>query len=53
MAIGNINGIQIKNISYSFKHKGIYYNIRFGNDPNLMDENSNVIEEIVKSFQFK
>lgn len=53
VASGNVQGIQMKNVSYSFKHKGIFYNIKFGNDPKLMDENSNVIEEIVKSFQFK
>ncbi len=53
VANGTIQGIQMKNVSYSLKHKGIFYNIKFGNDPKLMDENLDVIEEIVKSFQFK
>lgn len=53
VATGSIQGIQMKNISYSYKHKGIFYNIKFGNDPMLMDTNSDVIEEIMKSFQFK
>jgi hypothetical protein len=53
IATGMLQGLQIKNVAYSFIHKGVYYNIRFGNDPKLVDENSDIIDEIVDSFQFK
>jgi hypothetical protein len=47
-------GVEIKNISYSFiTEQGTFYNIKFGNDAELIDKNSLLISRILNSFKLK
>jgi hypothetical protein len=50
--IGELFGIKIKRISYSFlTEQGTFYNISFGNDAELIDKNSLLISRIIGSFK--
>ena len=50
--IGELFGIKIKRISYSFlTEQGTFYNIGFGNDAELIDENTLLISRIIGSFR--
>lgn len=50
--VGELMGRKIKNVSYSFlTTQGTFYNIKFGNDTQLIDKNSLLISRIVKSFK--
>lgn len=52
--IGKLLGVEIKNISYSFiTEQGTFYNIKFGNDAELIDKNSLLISRILNSFKLK
>ena len=50
--VGKIMDRKIKNASYSFlTNQGTFYNIKFGNDPELLDKNSLLISRIISSFK--
>lgn len=50
--VGELLGIEIKNISYSFiTEQGTFYNIKFGNDAELIDKNTLLISRIINSFK--
>lgn len=40
-------------ISYTFKKNRMFYNIRFGSDPQIMKSNTNTINNIINSFKIK
>ena len=50
--VGELMGRKIKNVSYSFlTTQGTFYNIKFGNDTQLIDKNSLLISRILNSFK--
>jgi hypothetical protein len=50
--VGELMGRKIKNVSYSFlTTQGTFYNIKFGNDTQLIEKNSLLISRILSSFK--
>ena len=49
----NINGLKVTEIGYTFIMQGELYNVKFGTDPEQLQENATLISEIVKSINLK
>ena len=49
----NVDNMDVKQISYTFKKKNTMYNVKFGNDKKVMNANNDLIEEIINSFKIK
>ena len=50
---GTLMGVNVKQISYLFKEKGMFYNIKFGNDASWIDNHRDVMSHIINTFEIK
>lgn len=48
-----VNGIKVKQVSYTLKKDNYLYNIKFGNDEKIVNANLATIEMIINSFNLK
>ena len=49
----SVNGIKVKQVSYTLKKGDYLYNIKFGNDEKVVNANLATVESIINSLNFK